>query len=342
MDQDIMKNMLKRETVRQFEIQKKKDELKLIQPKHEQYNYFTDVFQEKLKEINGMLDSSNKMDQNDLTSNFDKVWKELHQLQKFVADSLMFLRDYDIRICQKSLQDAENKTRKLEEDLLPKKKFGFKNKRKAQVKKPQIVAEDQVDCDQTGCNQKDCNEKECVKNLSRLTEIFSGFKDQKNATLILEDEHLFKKDISLQNLEKCVVKLNGTPSTLHATNLRDCVILCGPVSTSVFAEYCTDCKFALACQQLRVHSSHACDIYLHVTSKAIIEDSRDIRVAKYNYVYANLSRDFEASTLDARANNWAQLEDFNWLVVDKPSPNWRTMQGDECVEDWVKFLQLYE
>lgn len=64
------------------------------------------------------------------------------------------------------------------------------------------------------------------------------------------------------------------------------------------------------------------DFYLHVTSRAIIEDSKNVRFAPYNWSYENLDSDFEKSGLDTTTNNWNQVDDFNWLANDAASPNW--------------------
>ena len=70
-------------------------------------------------------------------------------------------------------------------------------------------------------------------------------------------------------------------------------ILCGPVSSSVFIEDCKDCTFVVACQQLRVHGTVQSLFYLHVTSRAIIEDCRQVSFAPYNLTYPELEQHFK-------------------------------------------------
>ena len=69
------------------------------------------------------------------------------------------------------------------------------------------------------------------------------------------------------NSDKIIVKILGNPGTLHATNMKNVVLLCGPVRTSIFIENCQDCEFVVACQQLRIHTTTHSHFYLHVTSK---------------------------------------------------------------------------
>ena len=67
--------------------------------------------------------------------------------------------------------------------------------------------------------------------------------------------------------DQITVKILGNPGTLHATNMENVIILCGPVRTSIFVENCKNCTFVVACQQLRIHTTTQSNFYLHVTSK---------------------------------------------------------------------------
>ena len=71
-------------------------------------------------------------------------------------------------------------------------------------------------------------------------------------------------------LGKIVVRILGSPGTLHITNMDNVTVLCGPVRTSIFVENCNNCDFVVACQQLRIHTTRKSNFYLHVTSKVII------------------------------------------------------------------------
>ena len=71
-------------------------------------------------------------------------------------------------------------------------------------------------------------------------------------------------------LGKIVVRILGSPGTLHITNMDNVTVLCGPVRTSIFVENCNNCDFVVACQQLRIHTTRQSNFYLHVTSKVII------------------------------------------------------------------------
>ena len=89
------------------------------------------------------------------------------------------------------------------------------------------------------------------------------------------------QDVMLSQLSNCTVIIKSNPITLHATHLSNCILMCGPVQTSIYLDNCNNCTLSLACQQLRAHNSRETNIYLHVTSKGIIEDCNDIKVKPY-------------------------------------------------------------
>jgi hypothetical protein len=84
--------------------------------------------------------------------------------------------------------------------------------------------------------------------------------------------------VILRNLTNCTLIMKSNPITVHATHLENCSFFAGPVQTSIYLEHCNDCQLSLACQQLRAHNSKNTAIYLHVTSKGIIEDCNGIQV----------------------------------------------------------------
>ena len=110
-----------------------------------------------------------------------------------------------------------------------------------------------------------------------------------------------------------------------------CTVLCGPVSSSVMVDTCSDTRLAVSCQQLRTHSTTDTDIYLHTTARvrvlggtvlqmiqlinrllcqAILEDCRGVRVAPYNWTYPGMDEDYRQSGLDRTVNNWQQVGCF--------------------------------
>ncbi|CAI9592299.1 unnamed protein product, partial [Staurois parvus] len=113
--------------------------------------------------------------------------------------------------------------------------------------------------------------------------------------------------------------------------LSGCRVLCGPVSTSIFVDNCRDCLFAFPCQQLRTHTTRDSRFYLHVTSRAIIEDCTNLRFSPFTWSYPEILEDYRLSGLDRSRNNWDQVDDFNWLAMGVKSPNWSVIPEEERV-----------
>eukprot|EP00041_Stephanoeca_diplocostata_P013884 m.248132 g.248132 ORF g.248132 m.248132 type:complete len:165 (+) comp19501_c0_seq32:1247-1741(+) len=137
--------------------------------------------------------------------------------------------------------------------------------------------------------------------------------------------------LHMRDLKSCKVGLLEGTLILRSirmlnTLFKSCIQVCiGPVSRSLLLHECTGCEFHIACQQLRIHTSTATDFHIHVTSKAIIEDCRDLRFAKYAWTYDGIEEDYRVSGLRRDVNNWDKVDDFNWLNPTEASPNWSIM-----------------
>ncbi|KAG5893348.1 hypothetical protein JTB14_000114 [Gonioctena quinquepunctata] len=275
---------------------------------------------EKQNHIEQMIDNSKTVPGIELPNHFNNISKEILTLQKYVAASNIFLRNYDLQKCQFVLQELTLKSQKFEEELLPKKKFSFKNKSKENGQLKHLENKEKID------EVDFVSKRPIVKNIC-------GLFNKTNETLIMTNLEIFQRDITIERLENCEVFLKGSPSTLHLDKLKGCKVFSGPVSTSIFAENCENCTLVIACQQLRLHSSTKTTIYLHVTSRAIMEDCKEISVAPYNWKYDGVEDDFRKATLDAAINNWTCIDDFNWLNK-KHSPNWKEIEENDRVADW--------
>lgn len=79
-----------------------------------------------------------------------------------------------------------------------------------------------------------------------------------------------------------------------------------------------------------MHGSRNVDVYLHASSRPIIEDCVHVR-------FAPLPGFFSSEDWDGMGNMWDQIDDFGWLKVE-PSPNLRVLGVEERIgEDiWGK------
>ncbi|KAJ9594417.1 hypothetical protein L9F63_014142 [Diploptera punctata] len=328
----VTEKLLRREEERKQELERKRERKEQNTSSTEQVSYFVDTLSEKRYEIEDALNAAEfgKVDRNQLPSHFDKITKEIQSLQRFISASTLYLRVYDIRKAQEAIQGLQQRSQELEEKLLPKKKFGFKLRKGNSTKKESFIQKIEDTVDSTSISKLPFHKVLCEYAGNNC-----GFSGKTGETLSLSHDVICKKDVVLTNLSGCTIKLTGSSSTLHMTSLRNCTIMSGPVATSVFIDDCADCNFILACQQLRVHNTKHCDFYLHVTSRAIIEDTTHVGFAPYNWKYENMERHFAISGLDMNRNNWDLIDDFNWLASDKPSPNWHILTDDEKKCEWV-------
>ncbi|CAH1098663.1 unnamed protein product [Psylliodes chrysocephalus] len=314
-----LNQLTQREVERQVNLQKKKDNKGLLVADNEKLEFFESLFAEKRLYIEHLIDLSKGIPVKDLPDHFNQILKDIGTLQKYVAASNIFIRNYDVERCQNILQDLTVKSKQLEDELLPKKKFSFKNrvKQKPQTSQQTPKGNDVVD----------------FKVKIEPEKLTNGFFNRCNESLTLKGDDLLKKDITLEKLESCIIFLKGMPSTLHLNQLKNCKVFTGPVTTSIFAEHCENCTLVIACQQLRLHNSKRTDIYLFVTSRAIMEDCTEISLAPYNWIYEGITSDFESASFDTAVNNWTSIDDFDWLN-QKHSPNWKEIEEKDRVQSW--------
>lgn len=317
----VLERLSRRDAQRLEKLQKAHKAREEVDATNENEDYFSGAFKVRSESIEQLLSHIPTLETNVLPQHIDNIKREVNELQKFVVTSSFFLKEFNMRKYLGIVQNLQTKCYELEDRYVPRKKFGFTRK-----KLPKSLSQKQNSMDENdGAGKTDSN---------KWDEKLFGFDSKEDKVLSLENDELFQRDVALRNLKNCTVGLRGVMGTLHMTNLDNCIVLSGPVTSSVFIEKCTNCKIVTACQQLRMHSSIKCDIYLHVTSKGIVEDCSDIRTAPYNLRYEDLEKHFNMSSLDRNSNNWDRLDDFNWLAPDVPSPNWSILDASQQIRDW--------
>lgn len=315
----ITDKLQRREDGRQEDIQRKRSEKENISVANESTQYFNDHFKKEVGLFEDQLSKSEKLEKSELVEYFDNLSVFLTKIQKFVADSTMFLPSYDVRHAGETANKLQNELQLKREELLPRKRFAFKVKRK--------------DADSPALQTQKTPDKENMSNQEiELAEC--QFVDVTGENLEKHAVEINSNDVSLARLTDCTIKLYGAPSALHIIKLKNCKIFCGPVSGSVFITDCPNCIFVLGCQQLRVHTTTSTDFYIHVTSRAIIEDSNTVRFAPFNWDYAGLQDHYKVSGLDKNRNSWNDVDDFNWLAADTHSPNWSLIEESSRIKKW--------
>ena len=256
----------------------------------------------------------NKCGGEGVTEQLDNIARQLALVQKYVTDSSIFLPSYDLKKGQGTVDKLQTSFQTTQARVQPKKKFGFKG-----AKNRSKVA-DSVKPVEKLLASTSLEDKCKIEDKNSFT-----LKDKVGEVLTIEGAEVGGRDLNFSNLRDCRVEVRGGPSTLHMTDVKNCNLLFGPVATSVFIEGCEESLIAVSCQQLRTHSARKCSIYLHTTSRAIIEDCSELEFAPYTWNYPGLDQDYQATGLDRTINNWKEVGDFNWLATDRPSPNWSVL-----------------
>ncbi|KAJ0960967.1 hypothetical protein J5N97_001071 [Dioscorea zingiberensis] len=241
-------------------------------------------------------------------------------LERLVAENSYFLPSYEIRSSLKSISDLKESLDALSAELVPRKKFAFKNK---PLKKAQPVLS---------------KEKEEIRVLDEEKSdlgIFRespGFRNQKGTVLVKQfrASEEGKGDFSLVDLDSCEVYLKGKFRALFVHRIKNCRIFVGPVLGSVLIEDVEGCLFMLASHQIRIHQAKVTDFYLRLRSRPIIEDCSVVRFAPYKLVYEGIEEELQESGLAEETENWANVDDFRWLRAMQ-SPNWCVLPEEEQI-----------
>ncbi|NXO03898.1 TBCC protein, partial [Rhinopomastus cyanomelas] len=255
----------------------------------------------------------------------------LQGLQKLLTESVRFLPSYEVRQGQEAVARLQTDLAARRQQLQPKKKFAFRSLKKE------------------GAPGSDSRSRPAEYPRPAAAEPLPGpgvaegeptgpplcgFSGSEGEELELGPAELLQRDVELSELRGCRVRLRGNANTLRVRDCRGCTVLCGPVSTSVLVDGCSDCVLVLACQQLRTHRTRSSRFYVQVTSRAVIEGCTEVSFAPYTWSYAGIDGDFESSGLDRNRNNWNLVDDFDWLATDKPSPNWSLIPEQERITCW--------
>lgn len=315
----ITAKLRSRDEERQNAILKRQEEKQARHADGERLDFFLKTFNEEKKYIEEFINNCESQDdKSQMVDKFEEMSLTLQKLQKYVAESTLFLPSSILGRAQSDVSDLQTNLQKKKEVILPKKKFAFKNRKK--------ISDNQ--------KPKPTSEIRSEKSVTDVALTKCHFSDKKGETLVKNAEEVNKEDVALVNLTECTVKLFGSPSAMHFNELNSCKVFCGPVSSSIFIRNCTNCIFLLACHQLRIHQTTDCQFYIHVTSKAIIEASKKVTFAPYNWEYPGLDSHFELSGLKRSKNAWDDINDFNWLSTDVHSPNWSLIPEEDRVKKW--------
>lgn len=291
----------------------------------EQSDFFTAAFAREREAVEALLAPEPEEAAEAAAGRLEEAAGRLQGLQKLLTDSVRFLPPYEVRQAQATLARLQSALSERRLQVQPKKRFAFRARKKEAAGAPEPAK---------AAPRPPAASEEALSSAGPSASPECGFSRVEGRELQLAPAELLQRDVVLSHLTSCRVQLRGNPNTLLMRGCRDCRVLCGPVSTSALVEDCSGCLLALACQQLRTHHTTRTSFYVQVTSRAMLEDCSGVRFAPYTWSYVGIEADFETSGLDRSRDNWSQVDDFNWLARDQPSPNWSVIPEEERVCDW--------
>lgn len=320
----IQERLQKRHQARAEDAERRKEAKESKSVAEEKGEYFSSSFNTERASIDELLSSCSGADRATVAQRLEEATAKTFQLQKFLNDSTLFLTQYELRKAQAALQKLQSSLAEAREEALPRKKFAFRARAKATDKAADAPPPDAAAPADSSVAKADgaAESEQC------------SFSNMDGVCLTKTADEIQQRDVLLTHLTNCKVRLFGSPSTLHLKHIDNCEILCGPVSSSVFIDHCTNSTLAIPCQQLRTHNTTDTRVYLHVTSRAIIEDCHGVSFAPFSWSYPTLEEDFAVSGLDQSRNNWSQVDDFNWLAAGTHSPNWSVIPEADRRANW--------
>ena len=263
-----------------------------------------------------------------------------------------------------------------------KRKFAFKSKNKTPKAGSEAIAGkfSKVPDDHVTNSRPSDHEPSSPANRRSLGTInITGCRGEQVALPPLStEEDVTQAAASIYDVQNCTIDLRarssiGSPlAKLQISNAQQTLIICGAVGGSVFLSESQDCVLLATSGQMRFYKCDNCAIYLHCTSKPVIELSDRIKFAPLPSILVSLlsfrvldlcsktsptHKQFQdifnqsgnvylpatrltiaqgdGSPQHQKSNSWDQVEDFNWLHNDA-SPHWKVIPKDDriCDELW--------
>jgi hypothetical protein len=133
---DVRERLARRNEERLQAIDKRKNESTSNLQPEESKDLFIATFSKEKLELENMISQCQSIadggrgDKQIITQYFEKLSEKCLQLQKFLADSTMFLPAYDVKLSQDKLNALQQTINEQRERFLPKKKFAFRTRKK--------------------------------------------------------------------------------------------------------------------------------------------------------------------------------------------------------------------
>ncbi|KAK6540303.1 hypothetical protein TWF694_009110 [Orbilia ellipsospora] len=282
-------------------------------------------------------------------ASIDNILSKIGVLTHDLGDASTYLPAYDQRVYSEQLKSLSDQLSNARKALAPRQKFSFKNRGSSRTSgtdspTPPLPA---VPAEQLQASLQPLSSKSQPdpKTTSTIT-------SHENTNLQTSPPNQTTTILSLSNLKSCILTPHNNDksatgdtnyTTLSVTSISSSLLIIPPIQGPAHLTSLQNTTILLSCHQFRLHSSHNVDVYLKCRSRPIIENCKGIRVSFLPDI-SNKSAATEGggnSNVEGKADGkeesdmWNQIDDFNWLKVDKPSPNWRCLRDDERILDDV-------
>lgn len=285
--------------------------------------HFYSEYQEIFDSLSSLTKNPSDLeDRVKISAQYDQLNSRIVILQRYFSENTSFIPTYQVRKAQEHVTQLNRLAQEKREEIFPKKKFGFKTKQKFTSLESAIQKAESI-------NTK---EEKKSETLSFNDANSCMIKDIHGQNFTKLENEINGKDIAIVNCQNSVIQLIGNPSVVQMSNVDSCIILCGPLSSSAFLNNINNSEIVISSHQLRIHDSTDSKFYIHVGSRAIIENCKKLKFAPYAWSYPKLPQHFEESKLALKTIgdfNWQAIDDFNWLNQQKSSPNWSFMTEEE-------------
>uniref|UniRef100_A0A0D6QRL8 C-CAP/cofactor C-like domain-containing protein n=1 Tax=Araucaria cunninghamii TaxID=56994 RepID=A0A0D6QRL8_ARACU len=292
-------------------------------------NCFSEAKQKIDKALDGFVGNGDSQDKTLVKSGLESLSAQINGLEKLVAEDSYFLPSYEVRAAHSAIAELKERLENANSQLLPKKKFAFRNKVSRPNPNPKKPEENpdpkNIEENPDPIEIRKGSEK---NNSSSFAVDAPGIRNKKGLIMVKNLDATKNGDFALSDLVNCKIYLRGRLRALFIYRLKDCQVFAGPVMGSVLIEEGENCVFMLASHQIRIHQTRNTDFYLRVRSRPIVEYTSNVRFAPYALFYRGIEQELQDSDLKNETGMWANVDDFRWLR-SVSSPNWSVLPEGE-------------
>jgi len=276
-------------------------------------NFFRDVADAKAQ-IANLLETSPG---DNIEPWADRIKEQIARIEKVTAQYAYVLPSYDIEVTTKDIVKFRETLAAKQSEVAPKKKFSFKAKTVVKAANTDSSVVSTIPEGDSASTPLTPDKFPGVFDLTHGSDIrLEAGSDQ------IKLEHVITRCSGSQ------VALCHPMGALRIQNIRDSVIVVGPVSGAIYVIDCVNCKLVLSSHQIRIHDCYNCDMYMRVGSRPIIEHCSDVRFAPYSLSYPSIERHFQEVGVTPLPEGWREIQDFGWLKTTA-SPNWHELEPEK-------------